>query len=149
VSAGNLSQTFDTPATATYHVTFQYVIQQGIEFEDLLAEALNGSTVLASNAIRFNNQGWLTATLDFAATGPTTTLRFSDTTGAVDPGTGFGTNWALDAVTVTQTGGPTPGPTATPEPATFGLAAAAVCVCLLKRRSDAGKARLAQSSTSA
>jgi PEP-CTERM motif/Protein of unknown function (DUF642) len=113
---GNLSQTFDTIAAAAYHVTFQYVVQQGFEFEDLKAEALNGAAVLASNPIRFNNTAWVTATLDFIATGPSTTLRFSDTTGAVDPGFGNSTNWALDAVSVT---GPASG--AVPEPSSMAL----------------------------
>ena len=122
---GDLSQTFDTVTGGNYQVGFQYVIQQGPEFEDLRVQALNGTTVLASNAIRFNNTAWVTSILNFTAASNSTTLRFSDTTGAVDPGTGFSTNWALDAVTVTQQGG-----TTVPEPSTLilvgfgGLAAA-------------------------
>ena len=96
-------QTFDTVALGSYHVTFQYVLQQGTEFEDLLAETLNVTTVLAPRAIRFNNLRWVTQPLDFTATGTSTTLRFTDTTGVVDPALGNSTNWALDAVTVVRT----------------------------------------------
>src|SRR5215472_9275472 len=81
------------------------------------------------------NTAWVTNTLNFTATGTSTTLRFSDTTGAVDPGTGFSTNWALDAVSVTQIGGG-PGP-GTPEPSTFALAGLGTLATLwsLRRRS--------------
>lgn len=115
-TTGSLSQTFDTTINATYHVGFQYVIQQGSEFEDLKVEALDGANVLATNSIGFNNKAWLTSTLDFTATGIATTLRFSDNTGVGHPGTGGSTNWALDAVTVVQPNGP-----AVPEPASFSL----------------------------
>jgi len=118
-TTGSLSQTFDTVAGANYEVSFQYVIQQGPEFEDLQADVLDGINTLATKAIRFNNAAWVTTTLDFTAASASTTLRFSDTTGAVDPGTGSGTNWALDAVSVSQLGG---GGGAVPEPSTWVLA---------------------------
>jgi Protein of unknown function (DUF642)/PEP-CTERM motif len=131
VVAGDLSQTFDTIPAASYHVTFQYVVQQGPQFEDLMVQALNGATVLASNSIRFNNTGWVTSTLDFTAASTSTTLRFSDITGVADPGLGTSTNWALDAVTLAQVGG-----SAVPEPSSWALAAlgSLVGVALRKRR---------------
>jgi hypothetical protein len=133
VTSGDIAQTFDTVSGATYQVSFQYVIQQGPEFEDLLAEVLNGASVLTNAAIRFNNQAWVTRTMTFTAASAATTLRFSDATGAVDPGSGGSTNWALDAVTVTQTSGP-PGVPGVPEPASFLLVAAAAAVFAVKRR---------------
>ena len=99
-TTGSLSQTFDTVTATNYDVSFQYVIQQGFEFEDLKVEVIDGATVLATNSIRFNNRAWATSTLSFTAASAATTLRFSDITGAVDPGLGGSTNWALDAVTV-------------------------------------------------
>jgi hypothetical protein len=125
---GDLSQTFDTVAGTQYHVGFQYVVQQGFEFEDLKVSALDGATVLASNAIRFNDRAWVTSVLNFTAASSSTTLRFSDTTGAVDPGFGFGTNWALDAVTVNAPD--TPG---VPEPSTLALAGLGLAAFLLRR----------------
>jgi hypothetical protein len=116
VQSGNLSQTFDTVAGSNYHVSFQYVVQQGREFEDLKVDALNGAAVLATNSIRFNDLAWVTSSLDFTAASSSTTLRFSDTTGAVDPNLGFSTNWALDAVTVNASIG-----TTVPEPSSFAL----------------------------
>jgi hypothetical protein len=116
--SGDLSQVFDTIPAANYHVTFQYVVQQGPQFEDLMVKALNGAAVLASNSIRFNNTAWVTSTLDFTAASTSTTLRFSDITGVADPGLGGTTNWALDAVTVAQVGG-----SAVPEPSNRVLAA--------------------------
>jgi len=133
VTTGNLAQTFDTNAGGTYQVTFQYLIQQGLEFESLLAQALNGATVLGSDTEIFNNTAWVTKAFSFTATSSATTLRFSDNTGAALPGTGSGTNWALDAVTVTQTGGPTGG--AVPEPSGFAMMGlTALAIARLRKR---------------
>jgi hypothetical protein len=134
ITAGSLLQTFDTANGAGYHVSFQYVIQQGSGFEDLVAEVLNGavSTIGSNSAgctvgnggclantgtVRFNNTAWVTRTLDFTATSTSATLRFSDFSGLESFGDPFSTNWALDAVSVTQTSG-APG---VPEPSTFTL----------------------------
>ncbi len=116
-TSGSLSQTFDTLTAANYMVTFQYVVQQGTAFEDLMVDALNGSTVIASsNPVRFNNTAWVTAILNFTAASSSTTLRFSDITGASGDTTGGqSTNWALDVVTVTQTSSVSP----VPEPSTL------------------------------
>ena len=110
------------------------MIQQGSGFEDLVAEALNGAvSAIGSNSagctvgsggclansgrVQFNNTAWVTRTLDFTATSTSTTLRFSDFSGLETFGDHFTTNWALDAVSVTQTSG-APG---VPEPSTFTL----------------------------
>jgi len=51
VTTGSLLQTFDTLNGASYHVSFQYVIQQGSGFEDLAAEALDGAvSTIGSNS---------------------------------------------------------------------------------------------------
>jgi hypothetical protein len=126
---GDLSQTFDTVAGGQYRIGFQYVIQQGSEFEDMRVQALNVATVLANSAIRFNNQAWITATLNFTAGGSATTLKFSDTTGAVDPGTGLGTNWAVDAVTVTRLDTST-----VPEPSTLAFVSLGGLAALVLRK---------------
>jgi hypothetical protein len=126
---GDLSQTFDTVAGGQYRVGFQYVIQQGSEFEDMRVQALNGATVLANSPIRFNNQAWITATLNFTAGGSATTLKFSDTTGAVDTGLGFGTNWALDGVTVTRLDTST-----VPEPSTLAFVSLGGLAALVLRK---------------
>ena len=128
--AGDLSQTFDTVAGGNYVVTFQYLIQQGLEFEDLKAQVLDGAVPLATTSIRFNNRDWVTTTMNFTAGSSSTTLRFSDTTGAVDPGVGFSTNWGLDAVTVTRTD-----VVGVPEPSTFALLALGGLAALVSRRS--------------
>ena len=134
VTTGSLLQTFDTLNGASYHVSFQYVIQQGSGFEDLVAEVLNGAvSAIGSNSagctvgsggclantgrVQFNNTAWVTRTLDFTATSTSTTLRFSDFSGLETFGDPFTTNWALDAVSVTQTSA-APG---VPEPSTFTL----------------------------
>lgn len=131
VASGSLVQTFDTTPGATYHVSFQYLIQQGSGFEDLVADVLNGvvsgvssnsggcsgaGCLTTTGTVRFNNTAWATRTLDFTAVGPSTSLRFSDFSGVLESTDHIGTNWGLDAVSVTQTSGPT----GTPEP--LGLA---------------------------
>jgi len=134
VTTGSLLQTFDTLNGAGYHVSFQYVIQQGSGFEDLVAEMLNGAvSAIGSNSagctvgsggclansgrVQFNNTAWVTRTLDFTATSTSTTLRFSDFSGLETFGDHFTTNWGLDVVSVTQTSA-VPG---VPEPSTFTL----------------------------
>ena len=54
ITSGSLIQTFDTTPGATYHVSFQYVIQQGNGFEDLVADVLGGtvSGVATNSAAR-------------------------------------------------------------------------------------------------
>ncbi len=126
---GDLSQTFDTVAGGNYQVSFQYLVQQGLEFEDLRAQALDGAVPLATVSIRFNNRAWVTATLTFTAASASTTLRFSDTTGAVDPGFGGSTNWALDAVRVNRVD-----VVGVPEPSTFALLALGGLAALVARK---------------
>src|SRR5436309_1539687 len=78
-----------------------------------------GSTVLVAGP--FQNGGFESPVIsvgpDFTATSTSTTLRFSDFSGLETFGDHFTTNWALDAVSVTQTSG-APG---VPEPSTFTL----------------------------
>jgi hypothetical protein len=150
VQSGSLFQTFDTVSGANYHVSFQYVIQQGAGLEDLVAEALDGTvSSLGTNSagctvgvggclattgrIQFNNVAWVTTTLDFAASSASTTLRFSDFSGLETPSDHGSTNWALDAVSVAQTGG---GATV-PEPSTFALMSVAALAALGLRRRKA------------
>jgi hypothetical protein len=132
ITTGSLVQTFDTTPGATYHVSFQYVIQQGAGFEDLVLDVLNGPVsgvatnsagctgspgcLASTGTVRFNTTAWVTRTLDFTATVPSTSLRFSDFSG-LEPSDHIFTNWGLDAVSVTQTGGPT----AVPEPSGLAL----------------------------
>ena len=127
--SGSLSQTFDTVSGGQYRVSFQYVIQQGFEFEDLRVAALNGASVLATNDIRFNNTAWATSTLNFTAASSATTLRFSDILGLVDPNLGFSTNWGLDAVTVTRLDA-----TTVPEPSTLAFVSLGGLAALVLRR---------------
>src|SRR6266849_4844575 len=103
VTTGSLLQTFDTLNGASYHVSFQYVIQQFTGLEDLVAEALNGAvSAIGTNSagctvgsggclantgrVQFNNTAWVTRTLDFTATSTSTTLRFSDFSGVLETG---------------------------------------------------------------
>ena len=86
-----------------------------------MAEALNGSTVLNSSQIRFTNVAWITTSFSFTASTTSTTLRFSDTQNVPVDGFAGAENWALDAVTVTQTSQGS----GVPEPSTFALAAGA------------------------
>lgn len=146
VLSGSLLQTFDTTPGATYHVSFKFAIQQGSGFEDLVADVLNGAVSGVSTAtfgcsgagclattggISFRNLAWGTTSLDFTAAGTSTTLRFSDFSGVVESVNDEATtNWALDAVSVTQTG-----VGAAPEPATWGLVASAIgALGFLRRR---------------
>ncbi len=133
-TTGSLAQTFDTIAAGTYLVSFQYVSQQNPNpgFQRLLAEALNGSTVLNSSTQRFNNLAWITTTFSFVAATTSTTLRFSDNPDLVNDGSGFSENWALDAVTVTRTD--TQPSSGVPEPSTFALAAGALAFLADRRR---------------
>jgi hypothetical protein len=131
-TTGSLSQTFDTVSGTSYLVNFDYIVQQGLEQESLNVAALNGATTLASNTITFSGTVWTAApTLVFVATGPSTTLRFSDNTGAALPGVGGGTNWALDAVTVAVGTAPNG---AAPEPASFALVGLGALAALWRRR---------------
>jgi hypothetical protein len=127
VTSGSLSQTFDTVIGGVYSVSYQYLIQQGLEQEALEVDVFNGGTMLATNALTFSNTSWATGTLQFTATGTSSTLQFSDETGSVLPGVGAATNWALDAVTVTQTN-------ATPEPGSFVLAGLGGLMVVFRRR---------------
>lgn len=133
VTEGNLSQTFDTVTGNTYQVSFQYVAQQGggsPEFQDLELDVLNGANLFAtSNPIRFNDIAWVTRTLNFTALSTSTTIRFSDITGASGD-SGVFPNWALDAVTVTQLSAAP----ATPEPSTLALVAFGSLAALWLRR---------------
>ncbi len=141
ITSGTLSQTFDTVVGATYAVNYQYLIQQGLEPEALFVDVHNGPPLLASTFFIFSNTNWVSApVLMFTATGTSTTLRFGDDTGALLPGTGASTNWALDAVTVTQTA--VPGPAGVPEPGSFapvGLAGLAAAVWRLRKRATPGQ----------
>jgi len=149
ITSGSLIQTFDTTPGATYHVSFQYVIQQGNGFEDLVADVLGGTVsgvatnssgctgspgcLASTGTVRFNTSAWVTRTLDFTAVATSTSLRFSDFSG-LEPSDHVFTNWGLDAVSVTQTGGPS----AVPEPSGLGLAVtglAAVALLKLRKRS--------------
>ena len=127
-----MAQTFDTIAGGTYLVSFQYVAQQNPNPgpQRLLAEVLNGSSVLNSSQIRFTNVAWITTSFSFTASTTSTTLRFSDNQNVPVDGFAGGENWALDAVTVTQTSQGS----GVPEPSTFALAAGALAVLAYRRR---------------
>ena len=109
-----LRQTFDTIAGHNYQVSFYYLIQQGLGFEDWTVDALDGINNLATKSQRFNNTAWAQATLPFTAASTQSTLRFTDGSGVESPSDQGSTNWALDLVTVTDLGGPATG---VPEPA--------------------------------
>ncbi len=128
--AGDISQIFDTVAGDSYHVTYQYLVQQGAGNEDYLANVLDGSTVLATSGnVQFSNTAWVTASLDFTATSSSSTIRFSDVTGAAGDSFGGGTtNWALDAVTVADT-------STAPEPSSFLLLGVALVALGSRHRS--------------
>ena len=132
---GTLSQTFDTVIGTSYDINFQYIVQQqrNSESEALRVEALNGAVVINSNQFTFNNVTWVSGpTLTFTAQSTSTTLRFTDMTGALLPGVGVSTNWALDAVTVVPSG-------AIPEPSTFGLVVIGGMVGLAGKRKARAK----------
>jgi hypothetical protein len=150
VGTGSITQSFDTLAGGVYRVGFQYLVQQGSGFEDLVLDAFNGvvsgvsssstgctvggaGCLATSGRVQFNNTAWVTRTLDFTATGTTSTIRFSDFSGVFEPVDNFAVNWGLDAVSVTQIGG-APG---VPEPSTVVLVGlgglAVVCKRLVKR----------------
>jgi len=120
---GTLAQTFDTVSGTQYLVAFQYVVQQNTTHESFQVDLTNGGTLASTQFLHFNNTAWAFSSLTFTATGPQTTLTFTDLSGAQDPAEHVGVNWALDGVSVTAQGGPV----GTPEPATFALA---VCGCL-------------------
>jgi len=109
-----LRQTFDTIAGHNYQVSFYYLIQQGLGFEDWTVDALDGINNLATRSQRFNNTAWTQATLQFTAASTQSTLRFTDASGVESLSDQGSTNWALDLVTVTDLGGPVAG---VPEPA--------------------------------
>jgi hypothetical protein len=150
VQSGSLLQTFETVAGAMYHISFQYVIQQGSGLEDLVADVLDGTAagvstdsngcsgpacLATTGDIKFNNAAWVTATLDFIASSTSTTLRFSDFSGVLESAADHvSTNWALDAVSVTETSGPTGVPTGVPEPSTVALVSLGSLAALALRR---------------
>lgn len=150
---GTLLQSFDTIPLATYRISFQHVIQQGTGNEDLILDILNGAIsappggadpapctgspdcLATTGRVQFNNSAWVTRTIDFVAAGPTTTARFFDASGNFETTSDHSsTNWALDAVTVTELAGPPTGvPSGVPEPATWPLIAAAVALAAVRR----------------
>lgn len=127
----SVRQTFDTVAGHTYQVSFFYVIQQGGGFEDWIAEVLNGATPLTSQSQLFNNQAWQNFTFNFVAASASSTLRFTDNSGAVSPADSNGTNWGLDLVTVTDLTAP---PATAPEPADLLLIATGLAAVAAIRR---------------
>ena len=131
-TGGSLAQTFDTIAGGTYLVSFQYVAQLNPNPgpQRLLAEALNGSTILNSSQIKFTNVAWITASFSFTAATTSTTLRFSDTQDVPVNGIALNEDWALDSVTVTQSSQGS----GVPEPSTFALAAGALAFLAYRRR---------------
>ncbi len=145
-SSGSLLQTFDTTPGSHYHITYQYVIQQGTGFEDLVLDVLSGAvSALATNSAgctgdpgclassgdtKFNNLDWITHSLDFTASSASTTIRFSDFSGTLESqNDSVFTNWGLDAVTISQTSG-----ASAPEPSTMALLALAGIMAVQWRR---------------
>ena len=117
VTTDILAQTFNTTPGDVYHVQYQFVIQQGSELESFIAAAVDsGNNILNSDTEVFSNTAWVTKGFDFTADTATSTLRFSDNTGALPGNLGNFTNWALDAVDVTQLTG-----IASPEPSGLAL----------------------------
>jgi len=117
VTGDRISQAFDTTPGDVYRLSFQFVTQQGPEFESLIADVLDGSSnVLNTDTETFNSTAWVTKTFTFTATTASSTVRFTDNTGNLPGNLGNGTNWALDAVTVSDLSS-----TATPEPSSVAL----------------------------
>ena len=118
-TGATLSQTFDTVPGQSYTVNYFVTPQQGSGPQSALVEALNGGTVLGSVTETIpllgvsQNFNWVAGpSLTFLATGPSTTLRFTDTS---NESAAFNTNWALDGVTVSGQ------VAAIPEPSVYGL----------------------------
>jgi hypothetical protein len=116
-SGATLSQTFDTLAGTNYSVRFQVTPQQGFDpSQSLLAQALNGSAILASSSIGIpllgvtENFHFYDEMFNFVAGSSTTTLRFTDTTTG-----GTAANFSVGNVSVNGNVAPVP------EPETYGL----------------------------
>lgn len=121
VSAGTLSQTFDTTIGSTYQVSFQI---SGNFFggpATKTATASAGGVVLAlsfdASASTAASMGWQQQSFSFTALSDTTTLRFVS-------GTNSNAGMALDNVQVT----------AAPEPQTWALWSAGLAALLAVRR---------------
>jgi hypothetical protein len=57
-TGGTLEQTFDTVIGTAYNVAFSVVVQQGIDPESVLAEALDGSTTIGSSFLNGGGANW-------------------------------------------------------------------------------------------
>jgi hypothetical protein len=138
-TGATLSQTFDTLAGQTYNVNYFVTSQQGIgaTLQTALVQALNGATVLGSvtesvpSLLAGESFHWYAGpTLTFVATGPSSTLRFTDTSSPV--AAGGCCNWALDGVTVAAQV-----VAAVPEPQTYAMLFAGLVVLgFMTRRRD-------------
>jgi hypothetical protein len=124
-TGGTLEQTFDTVIGNTYSVAFSLIVQQGADPESVLAEALDGTTTIASSSLTdFTNPDWFAGPgFNFTAISTSTTLRFTDTTVG-----GGSANWGLDAVTVG------PAIASAPEPASLMLIGGALVGLRFRRQ---------------
>jgi hypothetical protein len=107
-NGGTLQQTFDTVTGQTYQVNYLLALTVDTpgQPESMMVQAFNGVNLLGAEADNnFDNMFWQNGpTLTFTATSTSTTLVFTDTTGA---GLADEQNWGLDFVTVSS-GAPEP-----------------------------------------
>ena len=94
-----LSQTVATTAGVRYRLRFDYAVQGSIagETQSVRVQALNGAASLLDQTLThgsFNPCRWKAFTYEFVATGPTTTVRFTDL------GPGNNSEGLLDSVTL-------------------------------------------------
>lgn len=106
---GYIEQTFSTTTGASYQLSFQIGRAGGGQDLRLTATLLNGATTLAFGEYTPGGSGtYTTQTLNFTATGTSTTLRFTDISGGNSI-----SDLYIDNVAVTAS--------AIPEPSTYAL----------------------------
>ncbi len=110
---GTLQQTMATEAGKTYTITFKAGISwqqaNGTFTAGLKVDVLNGTSLIESTNLNLSGNksiGWGTYTLTFTATGPQTTLKFTDTSpnGQADFDVGLDAVSVQEAQPVNQTG---------------------------------------------
>lgn len=119
---GRLSQVIATVAGRLYELEYYVTGVQGAanSVQDIVAtvsDGLTGGPLAAFTSVIDYEDTWTRQALTFTAVGSSTEIAFQHLTGTRS---GSGANVALDAVSVSQVGGP-PGGSAVPEPASAGL----------------------------